>query len=141
MIKHIVVVAIGLAVIVALADARSTVSETVSLKVVSNVKGPVATKEGTLDGLIFYCTLDHEKAIVSPAIAPAGTFMTERFAEGKCGKVLWVMQFTKHVAIEYDLWRNCHYIRSDTWGWNIAKPPFLIDESKTRTTQRRTSLS
>ena len=68
---------------------------------ISFSKRPITAKGGALDGLIFYCTFDDEASITSPAIGPAGTFMTGRFEEGKFGQALRAMPFTKHAAFEF----------------------------------------
>lgn len=72
-----------------------------NIRSVSLSKRPVTAKGGSLDGLIFYCTFDDAASITSPAIGPAGTFMTGRFEEGKFGKALLAMPFTKHAAFEF----------------------------------------
>ena len=72
-----------------------------SIRSVFLSKRPVTAKGGSLDGLIFYCTFDDEASITSPAIGPAGTFMTGRFEEGKFGQALRAMPFTKHAAFEF----------------------------------------
>ena len=71
-----------------------------NIRSVSLSKRSVVAKGGASDGLIFYCTFDDEASITSPAIGPAGTFMTGRFEEGKFGKALLAMPFTKHAAFE-----------------------------------------
>ena len=72
-----------------------------NIRSVSLSKKTVAAKGGALDGLIFYCTFDDAASITSPAIGPAGTFMTGRFEEGKFGQALRAMPFTKHAAFEF----------------------------------------
>lgn len=71
------------------------------IRSVSLSKRPSAAKGGALDGLVFYCTFDDAASITSPAIGPAGTFMTGCFEEGKFGKALLAMPFTKHAAFEF----------------------------------------
>ena len=71
------------------------------IRSVSLSKRPGAAKGGALDGLVFYCTFDDAASIISPAIGPAGTFMTGCFEEGKFGKALLAMPFTKHAAFEF----------------------------------------
>ena len=72
-----------------------------SIRSVFLSKRPVTANGGASDGLIFYCTFDDEASITSPAIGPAGTFMTGRFEDGKFGKALLAMPFTKHAAFEF----------------------------------------
>ena len=56
-----------------------------------------AAKGGSAGGgLIFHCTFDDEASITSPAVGPAGTFMTGTFEEGKVGKALLAMPYKKH---------------------------------------------
>ena len=60
-----------------------------SLRAMSlSVRTASTTKGGTTGGLIFHCTFDDEKSITSPAVGPAGTFMTGTFEDGKIGKAL-----------------------------------------------------
>ena len=72
-----------------------------NVRSISLSKKRVAAKGGASDGLIFHCTFDDEASITSPAIGPAGTFMTGRFEEGKFGRALLAMPFTKHAAFEF----------------------------------------
>lgn len=72
-----------------------------NIRSISLSKRPAAAKGGDSDGLIFHCTFDDEASITSPAIGPAGTFMTGRFEEGKVGRALLAMPFTKHAAFEF----------------------------------------
>ncbi len=62
---------------------------------------PVTGKGGPLDGLIFYCTFDDAASVTSPAIGPIGKFMTGNFADGKIGRALMTMPYTKHAAFEF----------------------------------------
>ena len=52
-------------------------------------------------GLIFHCTFDDEASITSPAVGPAGTFMTGTFEEGKIGKALLTRPYTNHAAFKF----------------------------------------
>ena len=61
----------------------------------------VGAQGGVSDGLVFHCTFDDEASITSPAVGPAGTFMTGRFEDGRFGKALLAMPFTKHAAFEF----------------------------------------
>ena len=72
-----------------------------NIRSISLSKRLAAAKGGASDGLIFHCTFDDEASITSPAIGPAGTFMTGRFEDGKFGKALLAMPFTKHAAFEF----------------------------------------
>ena len=61
-----------------------------------------AAKGGSAGGgLIFHCTFDDEASITSPAVGPAGTFMTGTFEEGKIGKALLTRPYTNHAAFEF----------------------------------------
>lgn len=60
-----------------------------------------AAKEGVVGGLIFHCTFDDGASIVSPAIGPAGNFMTGDFMDGKKGKALMAKPYTKHASFEF----------------------------------------
>ena len=60
-----------------------------------------AGKRESLDGLIFYCTFDDAASVTSPAIGPIGKFMTGNFADGKIGRALMTMPYTKHAAFEF----------------------------------------
>ena len=61
-----------------------------------------AAKGGaTGGGLIFHCTFDDEASITSPAVGPAGTFMTGTFEEGKIGKALLTRPYTNHAAFKF----------------------------------------
>ena len=60
-----------------------------------------AAKEGAAGGLIFHCTFDGVASIASPAIGPAGNFMTGDFMEGKQGKALMAKPYTKHASFEF----------------------------------------
>lgn len=59
------------------------------------------SKAGTNNGLIFHCTFDDEASITSPAVGPAGTFLTGTFEEGKFGKALLTKPHTNHAAFEF----------------------------------------
>lgn len=72
-----------------------------NIRSVSLSERPVSAKGGGSDGLIFHCTFDDEASITSPAVGPAGTFMTGRFEEGILGKALLAMPFTKHAVFEF----------------------------------------
>ena len=72
-----------------------------NIRSISLSKRLVAAKRGASDGLIFHCTFDDEASITSPAVGPAGTFMTGRFEDGRFGKALLAMPFTKHAAFEF----------------------------------------
>ena len=52
-------------------------------------------------GLIFHCTFDNGAAITSPAVGPAGRFITGDFVEGKYGQALMTMPYTKHAAFDF----------------------------------------
>ena len=60
-----------------------------------------AAKGGATGGLIFHCTFDDEKSITSPAVGPAGTFVSGTFEDGKIGKALLTMPYTNHAAFEF----------------------------------------
>ena len=53
-----------------------------------------ATSTGSSDGLIYYCTFDSPEAIQTPAIGPAGQFLSGRFVEGKVGEALAIRQWS-----------------------------------------------
>ena len=57
-----------------------------------------AAKGRATGGLIFHCTFDDEKSITSPAVGPAGTFMTGTFEDGKIGKALVAMPYKTHAS-------------------------------------------
>ena len=61
-----------------------------------SARSAAKSKGGADNGLIFHCTFDDAASITSPAVGPAGTFMTGTFEEGKVGKALMVMPYTKH---------------------------------------------
>ena len=61
-----------------------------------------AAKGGSAGGgLIFHCTFDDEASITSPAVGPAGTFMTGTFEDGKIGKALLTRPYTNHAAFKF----------------------------------------
>lgn len=61
-----------------------------------------AAKGGSAGGgLIFHCTFDDEASITSPAVGPAGTFMTGTFEDGKIGKALLANPYTNHAAFKF----------------------------------------
>ena len=60
-----------------------------------------AAKGGSSGGLIFHCTFDDEKAIMSPAIGSAGKFMAGGFYEGKKGRALMTVPYTNHAVFEF----------------------------------------
>lgn len=64
-------------------------------------RSPLAGKWEGLDGLIFYCTFDDAASVTSPAIGPMGKFMTGNFADGKIGRALMALPYTKHAAFEF----------------------------------------
>ena len=55
-------------------------------------------KGGATGGLIFHCTFDNAASITSPAVGPAGTFMTGTFEDGKIGKALLAMPYKTHAS-------------------------------------------
>ena len=57
-----------------------------------------AAKGGATGGLIFHCTFDDEKSITSPAVGPAGTFVSGTFEDGKIGKALLAMPYKSHAS-------------------------------------------
>ena len=61
-----------------------------------SARSAAKSKGGADNGLIFHCTFDDAASITSPAVGPAGTFMTGTFEDGKVGKALMVMPYTKH---------------------------------------------
>ena len=72
-----------------------------SLRAMSLSARAAAAKGGATGGLIFHCTFDDEKSITSPAVGPAGTFMTGTFEDGKIGKALLTKPYTNHAAFEF----------------------------------------
>ena len=59
-----------------------------SLRAMSLSARAATAKGGATGGLIFHCTFDDAASITSPAVGPAGTFMTGTFEDGKIGKAL-----------------------------------------------------
>lgn len=72
-----------------------------SIRSFSLSRSSVVGMGGPLDGLIFYCTFDDATSVTSPAIGPIGRFMTGNFADGKIGRALMAMPYTKHAAFEF----------------------------------------
>jgi len=72
-----------------------------SLRVMSLSARAAAAKGGAMGGLIFHCTFDDAASITSPAVGPAGTFMTGTFEDGKIGKALLTKPYTNHAAFEF----------------------------------------
>ena len=73
-----------------------------SLRAMSlSVRTASTTKGGATGGLIFHCTFDDAASITSPAVGPAGTFMTGTFEDGKIGKALLAKPYTNHAAFEF----------------------------------------
>ena len=70
---------------------------TLSLSACSAAK----SEGGANNGLIFHCTFDDAASITSPAVGPAGTFMTGTFEDGKVGKALLTKPYTNHAAFEF----------------------------------------
>lgn len=60
-----------------------------------------AAKGDSAEGLIFHCTFDDVASITSPAVGPRGRFMTGGFSDGKFGKALMAMPYTRHAAFEF----------------------------------------
>ena len=59
-----------------------------------------ATAGGAEDGLIFHCTFDDERAIMSPAIGPHGLYLKGAFLEGKVGKALQTTVYAQNATFE-----------------------------------------
>ena len=72
-----------------------------SLRAMSLSARAAAAKGGATGGLIFHCTFDDAASITSPAVGPAGTFMTGTFEDGKIGKALLANPYTNHAAFEF----------------------------------------
>lgn len=72
-----------------------------SLRAMSLSARAAAANGGATGGLIFHCTFDDPASITSPAVGPAGTFMTGTFEEGKVGKALLTKPYTNHAAFEF----------------------------------------
>lgn len=72
-----------------------------SLRAMSLSARTAAAKGGATGGLIFHCTFDDAASITSPAVGPAGTFMTGTFEDGKIGKALLTKPYTNHAAFEF----------------------------------------
>lgn len=66
-------------------------------------KRGVGSNGGSVDGLIFHCTFDDEASVRYPSIGPIGKFMTGGFSDGKIGRALMVMPYTKHVAFDFPI--------------------------------------
>lgn len=69
-----------------------------SLRAMSLSARSAAAKGGATGGLIFHCTFDDAASITSPAVGPAGTFMTGMFEDGKIGKALLAMPYKTHAS-------------------------------------------
>ena len=65
---------------------------------ISLASRPATAKGGASNGLIFHCTFDDAASITSPAVGPAGTFMTGTFEEGKFGKALLAKPYKCHAS-------------------------------------------
>ena len=72
-----------------------------SLRAMSLSARAPAANGGATGGLIFHCTFDDAASITSPAVGPAGTFMTGTFEDGKIGKALLAKPYTNHAAFEF----------------------------------------
>ena len=72
-----------------------------SLRAMSLSARAPAANGGATGGLIFHCTFDDAASITSPAVGPAGTFMTGTFEDGKIGKALLAKPYTNHTAFEF----------------------------------------
>ena len=72
-----------------------------SLRAMSLSARAAAAKGGATGGLIFHCTFDDAASITSPAVGPAGTFMTGTFEDGKIGKALLAMPYKSHASFNF----------------------------------------
>ena len=66
-----------------------------------SARSAASAKGGASGGLIFHCTFDDAASITSPAVGPAGTFMTGTFEEGKFGKALLAMPYKNHASFNF----------------------------------------
>lgn len=88
-------------------------------------KRHVAKNGGVEGGLIFHCSFDNAASITSPAIGLPGKFMTGGFMDGKIGKALMVMPYTKHAAFEFPVGFLKDSGCIEFWAKILKESPFV----------------